>query len=97
MRGLLFLAVMAAGLVVGGALAAMEVPQVPRPETFSYGSERLQALDFWRARCIGAADCFCARWRLEGGGQEHVVAVGSGSVLLVQGARVCVDQLSAGA
>jgi len=50
MRGFLFLAVIAVGLVVGGTLAAKEVPQVPRPETVSFGSERLQALDFWRAR-----------------------------------------------
>jgi acetyl esterase/lipase len=54
MRGLLFLAVLAAGLVIGGALAAKEVPQVPRPETLSYGPERLQALDFWRARAASA-------------------------------------------
>lgn len=54
MRGYLFLAVLAAGLVIGGALAAKEVPQVPRPETLSYGSERLQALDFWRARGASA-------------------------------------------
>lgn len=50
MRGILFLAVMAVGLVVGGTLAAKEVPQAPRAETVSYGSDRLQALDFWRAR-----------------------------------------------
>lgn len=54
MRGYLFLAVLAAGLVIGGALAAKEVPQVPRPETLSYGPERLQALDFWRARAASA-------------------------------------------
>jgi acetyl esterase/lipase len=54
MRGYLFLAVMAVGLVLGGALAAKEVPQLPRPETVSYGSDRLQALDFWRAQAPSA-------------------------------------------
>jgi acetyl esterase/lipase len=54
MRGFLFLAVMAVGLVFGGALAAMEAPQVRDPETLSYGAEKLQALDFWRARTASA-------------------------------------------
>lgn len=54
MRGYLFLAVMAVGLVFGSALAAKEAPQVPRPETLSYGPEPLQALDFWRARTASA-------------------------------------------
>ncbi len=54
MKGYLFLAVMVVGLCVGGALAAKEVPQVPPPEALSYGVEKRQALDLWRARAASA-------------------------------------------
>lgn len=50
MRNFLFLVVLVAAVVLGGLLRAHAAPSVPGPETFSYGGDALQALDFWRAR-----------------------------------------------
>jgi acetyl esterase/lipase len=42
--------ILAAAMVLGPVAQAADVPDAGRPETMAYGTDPLQALDFWRAR-----------------------------------------------